>query len=95
MFGASGRRRWQKISEVSVVPFDHIILGTHMVHSGGTKSFELKRPKKGRKQDDNDIDDFVKPEIYFTIAFSSNKDPHKILERIGGEWAKVGGKNSG
>lgn len=36
----------------------------------------------------------MKPEIYFTITFSSNKDPHKILERIGGEWAKVEGKNS-
>lgn len=80
----------EKIWEASAVPFVHTDLGTHVLHTGGTKSFELKRSKKGRNQDDADLDDFVKPEIYFTIAFSSDKDPCKILERIGREWAKVG-----
>lgn len=64
---------------------------THVVHSGGIKSFEHKRPTRGKIQDEVDIDDLVKLGIYFTIAFLSDKDPHKILEKIREEWAKVGG----
>lgn len=40
----------KKIWEVSVVPFDHTNLGTHMVHSGGTKSFELKNQRRAESK---------------------------------------------
>lgn len=31
-------------------------------------------------------------EVYFTLSFSSDKDPHKILEQVAGGWGKSGGK---
>jgi hypothetical protein len=32
------------------------------------------------------------PEVYFTLCFSSDKEPEKIVERVAGEWGKAGGK---
>ena len=58
-------------------------------------AFAMKKPKTWRKKKDNESneeEDMVMPEIYFTISFSSDKDPHKILDRVAGEWGKVGGK---
>lgn len=76
-----GKRLW----EMGQVPYDHTELGTHVLHSGGTKSFELRKPR-GKKAEEMDMEDWLKPEIYFTIAFSCDKDPEKILDRISGEY---------
>jgi hypothetical protein len=45
----------------------------------------LRKPR-GKKAEEMDMEDWLKPEIYFTIAFSCDKDPEKILDRISGEY---------
>ena len=83
-----------KIWDPMAVPFDHTDLGNHVVLSGGVNAFALKTPKRwGKKKNETEDDEeMVLPEIYFTLSFSSDKDPHKILDRVAGEWGKIGGK---
>lgn len=78
----SGRRKAEKI------PYDHTDLGNWCVFSGNAGSFEKKKPKKNKnnpQQTDVDEEDLVFPEVYFVLAFSSDKDPYKMLERVSGE----------
>eukprot|EP00956_Cyclotella_meneghiniana_P018468 scaffold30756_cov39-Cyclotella_meneghiniana.AAC.6 len=87
----------EKLWEPTSVPYDHTDLGDYIIQSGGVKAFEMKKPrkngkKKGDTNDDEDEEELVLPEVYFTLSFSSDKDPYKIMDRIAGEWGKVGGK---
>lgn len=83
-----------RIWEPSAVPYDHTDLGNWSRFSGNAGSFEMRKTKKkeqGRNRELGDDDDLTFPEVYFTLAFSSDKDPYKILERVAGEWGKSGG----
>eukprot|EP00956_Cyclotella_meneghiniana_P025889 scaffold54940_cov39-Cyclotella_meneghiniana.AAC.1 len=87
----------EKLWEPTSVPYDHTDLGDYIVQSGGVKAFEMKKPrknnkKKGETNDDEDEEELVLPEVYFTLSFSCDKDPYKIMDRVAGEWGKVGGK---
>ena len=57
-------------------------------------AFALKRPwKRGKKKDVvDDNKELALSEIYFTLAFSCGKEPQRILDRVAGEWGKIGGK---
>lgn len=45
-----------------------------------------------KEAESDDEEELTMPEIYFTFSFSSDKDPQRILDRVAGEWGKVGGK---
>lgn len=60
----------------------------------GQNAFKMNKPRKTQKNNNNENEDegLIMPEIYFTLAFSCDKDPDWVLERVRGEWAKIGGK---
>ena len=81
------------IWEINYVPYDHTELGSYVRQGGGMQAFSMKKPKKWQKdQGLADDDTLFMPEIYFTLCFSSDKEPDKIVERVAGEWGKAGGK---
>ena len=85
----------EKIFEGGEIPYDHTDLGSWVKQGGGMNAFALKKAKKwgNNKNDDEDGEsEMVMPEVYFTISFSSDKDPNSLLERVAGEWGKLGGK---
>jgi hypothetical protein len=82
-----------KVWDPSGVSYDHTELGSYIQQGGGMQAFSMKKPKKWQKdQGFVGEDELVMPEIYFTLCFSSEKDPDRILERVAGEWGKAGGK---
>jgi hypothetical protein len=84
----------KRIWNLSEIPYDHTELGSWVVQSGGVQAFAMKKPRKWGKKNEVEGDDeaMVMPEVYFTISFSCDKDPQKVLDRIAGEWGKLGGK---
>ena len=56
-------------------------LSTNVKVSGGSKAFEMKRPwkKDGDNMEDEELQD---PEVYFAIAFSLDKAPEDVVDRI-------------
>ena len=81
---ADGERLW----EPNDLPFDHTDLGAWIM-KGGNKVFEMK---KARKNDREEEDRYLDPEVYFTFGFSSDVDPLKIIDRISCEWGRIGGR---
>ena len=81
-----GQRLW----EPSELPFDHTDLGA-WIQKGGNKVFEMKKARKNRDQEDEE-DTYLNPEVYFTFAISSDVDPLKIVDRISCEWGRIGGR---
>lgn len=79
----------KRIFEAGEIPFDHTDLG-EWIQKGGGKVFEMKTARKNRDQEAEE-DTYVSPEVYFTLALSSDVDPMKIVDRISCEWGKIGG----
>lgn len=85
----------EKIFEHGEIPYDHTELGSWVKQGGGMNAFALKSAKKwgnDKEGDDDDEQEMVMPEVYFTVSFSSDKEPDGLLERVAGEWGKLGGK---
>jgi hypothetical protein len=83
----------EKLFEPGDIPYDHTDLGSWVKQGGGMNAFAMKKAKKwGKNRDDEEEEGLVMPEVYFTISFSSDKDPNNLLERVAGEWGKFGGK---
>jgi hypothetical protein len=74
------------------IPYDHTDLGSWVKQDGGMNAFAMKKAKKwGKNKDDDDEESgMVMPEVYFTISFSSDKDPNNLLEQVAGEWGSLG-----
>ena len=86
----------QRITAAEDIPYNHTDMGINVRVPGGSQAFEKRRPWKKQGGDrghrDEDEEELEDPIVKFTIAFSSDEEPEWIMERLGAEWGKLGGK---
>ena len=78
------------ITEAEKVPMNHITLRIY-VGVGGKAEFRRVEPWGDNKDDADSEDGKVNSKVDFTMCFSTDKDPEKLLNQIKGEFQKLGG----
>ena len=80
--------RWEESLEI---PYDFTDMGA-VIKVADNAKFEKVKPwgDKAKNPDGTDAD-MTDPEVYFTFAFSLDKDPELVLKAIRIEWRRQGG----
>ncbi len=85
------------LTDANQIPFNFTKLGYHVVVSGGSQSTKTRKKKIDKKGDaggargfgEEEEEVWENPEVYFTLAFSCDKEPAQLLKRISFEWGKM------
>ena len=90
---ATEEKQEHSINQPHEVPLNHTDLGAY-VKLPDNASFEKRRPW-GMRAEDATEEDFVDPEVYFSLVISCDEDPEEVLSRVQQEWRKNGGNRLG
>ena len=67
-------------------------MGEHIKVPGGNKSFKMKKPLRGDNNNGVDDEELQDPEVYFALAFLTDKlDTLELENRVGASWGMIGG----
>ena len=83
------------------VPRNQSVMSFHIRTSGGGDAFAMQKPRKNQKKgqrrnvnrdEDEEDDGLVDPQVHFSFAFSSDVRPMELIDRVSCEWGKLGGQ---
>ena len=74
------------------ITFCHTEMVEHIKVSGGNKSFKIKKPWRGDKNNESDDEELQDLEGYFAFAVSTDKlDTLELVNRVVASWGMIGG----